>query len=167
MTTARDLTPRTRKLMSASSPRKRALLKLLETPIKFGKIPEAKREAFIAAETQRRIDAAFEFYGIEPDTPESAKWCALAVYLLGEQFSGCRSLAKQPGGAPKNSRTEIDAVLESFSEHCKTARAGSSNTTRATNFLKARGGSIRVGTETIRSPKSLLNFCRREKKTAS
>lgn len=145
------------------SPRKAALLKLLMTKIKFGKIPEADREAFIAAETQCRIDAAFEFYDIEPDTPESAKWCALAVYLLGEKFIGCRSMARHPGGAPKNSYAEI---ITAFDDHCASARNGSQNA-RAQNFLNVRGGAIRIGNETIKTPKAFLNMYRREKKAAS
>jgi hypothetical protein len=149
------------------SPRKRELRDLLNTQIKLGKIPEAERAAFIDIETKRRINAAFEFFDIEPDTPESAKWCALAIYLLGAHFKGCRSLAKQPGGAPKNSRQEIAAAVANFDAHCKTARPGSSDMALATNFLKVQGNKIRIGNETITTPKAFLNLYRREKKMAS
>jgi hypothetical protein len=147
------------------SPRKRRLLELLNTPIKFGKIPAAEREAFMAAETERRIAAALELYDIDRSTPEEAKWCALAMYLLGAHFPGCSSLARQPGGAPKNSRQLYSEIVSAFEEYCKTARAGS-RTARAISFMKGRGGKIQVGNETITTTKSFLNMYRRSKKAA-
>jgi hypothetical protein len=147
------------------SPRKRRLLELLNTPIKFGKIHAAKRETFIAAETERRIAAALELYDIDPSTPEDAKWCALAMYLLGAHFPGCSSLARHPGGAPKNSWQSYSEIVSAFEEYCKTARTGS-KTARALSFMKGRGGKIQVGNETITTAKSFLNMYRRSKKVA-
>jgi hypothetical protein len=147
------------------SPRKRRLLDLLNTPIKFGKIPEDKRDAFMAAETERRINAAFELYDIDPGTPEEAKWPALAIYLLGTHFHGCSSLAKQPGGAPKNSSQSYCEITTAFDRFCETARAGT-KTARAASFIKGRGGKIQVGNETISTTKSFLNMYRRVKKAA-
>jgi hypothetical protein len=151
---------------NGSRPRKRELLELLQTQIKFGKIPEAEREKFMADETEKRINAALELYDIEPNTPAEAKWCALAMYLLGAHFRGCRSLARQPGGAPKNSRPEVFAELTAFDEYYKAARPAT-DMTHATNFLKGRNGKIQVGNETITTAKGLLNLHRREKKVAS
>src|SRR6478752_5842851 len=96
------------------SPRKRQLLELLDTPIKFGKIPTAERDVFMAVETEKGIAAALELYDIDPSTPQEAKWCALAMYLLGEHFHGCRSLARQPGGAPKNSSYSYSEITTAF-----------------------------------------------------
>ena len=148
------------------SPRKQRLRKLLDTPIKFGKIPDgAEREAFVATETEKRINAAFDLYDIDPATPESAKWITLAVYLLGEHFRGCRSLAKQPGGAPKNSSKHYSRIIADFDQYCGAARPGSKQAV-ATRFIKSRGGSIQIGTEKISNAKSFLNMYRREKKAA-
>jgi hypothetical protein len=148
------------------SPRKQRLRKLLDTPIKFGKIPEGpEREAFVAAETEKRINAAFDLYDIDAATPESAKWMALALYMLGEHFRGCRSLAKQPGGSPKNSSSAYLDALAEFDAYCATAPAGTA-AAHAKWFLKSRGGSIQIGAEKISSGKSFMNMYRREKKGA-
>jgi hypothetical protein len=148
------------------SPRKEQLRKLLDTPIKFGKISEEERDAFIAAETEKRISAAFELYDIDPSTPESAKWVTLAIYLLGEHFVGCRSLMRHPGAAPGNSASAYSKPIGAFDTYCETAPPGSQKA-RAEWFLKSRGGSIQVGNETINSPKAFLNMYRRQKKAAS
>lgn len=148
-------------------PHKQRLLDLLETPIKFGKIPEGpKRIAFERAETDRRIAAAFEFYDIPADSPEEAKWMTLAIYLLGAHFRGCRSFAKQPGGAPRTPQIEYEAIVSEFDDYCSTARPGTL-TAHAIAFIKKRGGSVRIGKESISDAKAFLNMRRRVKKQAS
>ncbi len=147
--------------------RKRSLLKLLQTPIKFGNIPAgAKRNAFVRTEEERRIAAAFKFFDIAPETPAEAKWMMLALYLLRARFSGCRSLARQPGGARKNSPHSYAEIIAAFDAYCATARQGSQKV-RAERFLKSRGGAIEIGQEKIRSVGGFLNMYRREKKAAS
>jgi hypothetical protein len=148
------------------SPRRLQLLELLNTPIKFGKIPEDERDAFMAAETERRVNAALELYDIEPSTPAEAKWCALAMYLLGAHFRGCRSLARQPGGAPKNSPQSYSKEITAFDKYCETAPVGSQKA-RAGWYIKSRGGKVKVGRETITDATAFMNMYRREKKAAS
>jgi hypothetical protein len=139
----------------------------LDTPIKFGRIPEGpERDAFVMVETNRRVNAALDLYDIDPGTPEAAKWCALAMYLLGEHFKGCRSLARQPGGAPKNAPSAYSRVVDEFDTYCRTARPGS-DTERAGWFLAKKGGTIQIGNEKISTARSLLNMRRRAKKAAS
>lgn len=147
------------------SPRKQRLRKLLNTEIKFAKIPEDERDTFLAAETEKRINAAFELYDIDPSTPETAKWLTLAIYLLGEHFKGCRSLARHPGGAPGNPPSAYSEPISDFDKYCATAPQGS-QIALAGWFLKSRGGSIQVGNESINNAKSFLNMYRRQKKAA-
>jgi hypothetical protein len=155
------------KIVPRLSQRRQRLIELLNTPIKYGKLPEGPaRDAFIRAESDKRIEAAFEHYDIAPDAPAEAKWMALAIFLLGDHFKGCRSFARQPGGSPKNTQSKYAAIVSEFDDYCAEARKAPLMD-HARRFIKKRGGEVKVGNESISTPKSFLNMYRRIKKLAS
>ena len=147
--------------------RSRKYRALLNTPIDLRGVPADQRDEFVRKEVQARWDAAFNLYGISDDTPEVAKWMALATYLLGEHFKGCRELLRQPGGSPKLVGNEDYIKLaEDFDATCDPkltdiARADSSDIARADSYLKRRKGVVKVGCEAIRTSPALIRAVKR------
>lgn len=140
------------------------LLKLLNTPIRLRRVPIDQHEQVLKKEEQARIDAAFKLYGISEDINEdpkgeTARWMALAFRLMFEHFKGCRSLLRQPGGAPKRvTREEYIKLAEDFD-----AASGRKLTdmARANHYLKAHNYEVKIGRETIGTARSLIRAVKR------
>ena len=134
--------------------------KLLNTPIRLRGVPDDQREQVAAKEAQARIDAAFKLYGIPDDSPDAARWMALAIRLLGEHFKGCRILLRQPGGSPKQVGDEDYIKLaEDFDSLACDGKL--TDIAHADNYLKRHNGAVKVGRETIRTSPSLIRAVKR------
>ena len=72
-------------------------------------------------ETEARIEAAFALYDIPEDWPELAQWQQLAICLLGEHFTGCKSLDKGRGGPGEERRERQRDLFREFKAYEATA----------------------------------------------
>jgi hypothetical protein len=127
---------------------------LLNTPIDLRGVPADQRDEFADKAARARLDAAFNLYGIPADSPELAKWMALATYLMSEHFKGCRILLRHPGGSPKLvGRDDYIKLAEDFDA---TRGPTLTDTAHADKYLKNRKGVVKVGRETIGTSRALI-----------
>jgi hypothetical protein len=143
---------------------KTQLREKLDTPIKQYRYTDQTKWSSTKREINIRIEAAFAFFGIPEEWPESLQWQQLAMHLLGAHFKGCRTFAKSVGGAPAVAPEEYQKLASDFDRFAQSKPPSSKRSELARWYLKKnKNNEVRIGREKITSWRALLAAVRRGK----